>query len=183
MPKHSSTAPSLRLVNTGASPERITSSPGNTARKRRVAAPPAPRPGAGASADPLRALADARTPRTSPTSDLQATDARWVFAVRVSKALEPGPEPALPPDRRRRLMSIAKALGLRPFDANLIIAIVQDAARSGEPLSGSVEERLGLVRAVQRSGVSRSSLLLVALASAVASAALVAWSATWVMGG
>lgn len=179
MPKHSSTAPSLRLVNTGASPQRITSPSGNTARRRPVAAPSSP----ASSADPLRALADARSPRTAPTSDLQANDARWVFAVRVSKALEPGPEPALPPDRRRRLMSIARALGLRPFDANLIIAIVQDAARSGEPLSSSVEERLGLVRPVQRSGVSRTSLLLVAFASAIASAALVAWSAAWVMGG
>ncbi len=178
MPKHSSTAPSLRLVNTNASSARNASPRGNTARAS-AAQPAVARP----SADPLRALADARTPRSAPTSDLPATDARWVFAVRVSKALEPGPEPALPPDRRRRLMSIAKALGLRPFDANLIIAIVQDAARSGEPLSGSVEERLGLVRAVNQSGVSRTSLLAVAIASAIASAALVAWSATWVMGG
>ncbi len=187
MLKHSSTSPSLRLVNTSASAERNVSPPGNTprVRKRRV-----PSSGVGSvdalgigAADPLRALAEARSPRTSPTSDLQATDARWVFAVRVSKALEPGPEPALPPDRRRRLMSIAKALGLRPFDANLIIAIVQDAARSGEPLSSSVEERLGLVRAVHSAGISRSSLLLVAFVSAVVSAALVAWSAAWILGG
>ncbi len=187
MSKHSSNAHPLRLVNTDASSARHTSPQGNTARvrKRRATSPGVGQPdalGIG-SADPLRALADARSPRTSPTSDLQATDARWVFAVRVSKALEPGPEPALPPDRRRRLMSIAKALGLRPFDANLIIAIVQDAARSGEPLSSSVEERLGLVRAVHRAGVSRTNLLLVAFVSAVASAALVAWSATWIMGG
>jgi len=184
MIKHSSNVPSLRLVNNDPSRNRNASPPGNASRsaKRQPAIGRRDALGIGA-ADPLRALADARSPRSSPTSDLQATDARWVFAVRVSKALEPGPEPALPPDRRRRLMSIAKALGLRPFDANLIIAIVQDAARSGEPLSGGVEERLGLVRAPNNAGISRSSLIAVAIASAVASAALVAWSATWVMGG
>ncbi|MEZ6243037.1 MAG: hypothetical protein R3B57_08340 [Phycisphaerales bacterium] len=170
-------APSLRLVNTNASPAA------NTMPERN--ARPAPRQGRSAptGTDPLRELSEQRQ-RSAPSADLPAADARWVFAVRVAYAIEPGPEPALPPDRRRRLLGIAKALGLRPFDANLIIAIVQDAARSGDPLGASVEERLGLIRPAGRRGASWASLALVVVASAATTAALVVWVAsTWALGG
>ena len=43
-------------------------------------------------------------------------------------------------------MTMANGLGLRPFDASLVIAIVQDAARNGEtPLGSDAERRLALV--------------------------------------
>ena len=38
------------------------------------------------------------------------------------------------PERRARVLQTAERLGLRPFDANLIIAIVQDHARRGKDL-------------------------------------------------
>ena len=40
----------------------------------------------------------------------------------------------MPYERRVRVMQTARRLGLRPFDANLIIAIVQDQARRGKGL-------------------------------------------------
>lgn len=168
--------PSLRLVNTAASPKRDTSPSRITPPTARTHASPPPQD------DALAALA-AQRGASPPTSDLAASDARWVFAVRVAHAIEPGPEPLLLPERRRRLLAIAKALGLRPFDANLIIAIVQDAARSGDALNHSVEQRLGLIRPVERRGVSPASLALVAFASALAASAVVAWAVAWVVGG
>ncbi len=55
-------------------------------------------------------------------------DPRWVLAVRVSESLE---GTLLSPQKRERLVRLGKMLGLSPFDANLVIAIVQDQARRG----------------------------------------------------
>jgi len=63
---------------------------------------------------------------------LPPEDARWLFAVRVSGSLEGGKAALLTPTKRRDLIAAAVSTGLREFDANLIIAIVQDAARRGE---------------------------------------------------
>src|SRR5690606_32539585 len=57
-----------------------------------------------------------------------ATDPRWVLAVRVGQELE---GTMLRPERREQLIKTGKMMGLSPFDANLIIAIVQDQARRG----------------------------------------------------
>lgn len=62
---------------------------------------------------------------------LDPTDPRWVLAVRAYSQLQ---GTALTPDRRERLVQNAKTMGVRPFDANLIIAIVQDHARRGNDL-------------------------------------------------
>ena len=56
------------------------------------------------------------------------TDPRWVLAVRTAEMLEGA---VLPPERREGLMRLGRVLGLTPFDATLIIAIVQDQARRG----------------------------------------------------
>ena len=55
-------------------------------------------------------------------------DPRWVLAVRTAEALEGS---VLAPQKRERLVRLGKVLGLSPFDANLVIAIVQDQARRG----------------------------------------------------
>ncbi len=57
-----------------------------------------------------------------------AGDPRWVLAVRCAEALQGA---VLPPEKRQRLVDLGKRLGLSPFDANLVIAIVQDQARRG----------------------------------------------------
>jgi len=56
------------------------------------------------------------------------TDPRWVLALRTAEALDGA---VLPPERRDRLVRLGKLLGMTPFDANLVIAIVQDQARRG----------------------------------------------------
>ena len=56
------------------------------------------------------------------------TDPRWVLAVRAAEQLQGA---TLTPPARDRLVRMAKAFGLTAFDANLIIAIVQDQARRG----------------------------------------------------
>lgn len=78
---------------------------------------------------------------------LSALDARWVLAVQAERALEGGQAAIIPPEARARLLVLAERVGLRPFDANLVIAVVQDAARSGEdPLGPLATDRLRLVR-------------------------------------
>ncbi len=57
------------------------------------------------------------------------------FADDVRKSIEGGRAAILRPERRRELFTRATSLGLRPFDATLVIAIVQDAARRGEEVS------------------------------------------------
>jgi hypothetical protein len=47
-------------------------------------------------------------------------------------------------------------MGLRPFDANLIIAIVQDRARTGEPLDQLATD--GRIRLVRAAGEKRGGL-------------------------
>lgn len=109
-------------------------------------------------ATPGRVTLPDAMPGSSPT------DARWVFAVRAGRALAPDSGGILPPPRRERLNKEAAALGLRPFDAALIIAIVQDAARTGrDPLGPDTADRLGLVRPPQqRSAATRETLVLAA---------------------
>ncbi|MCA9310779.1 MAG: hypothetical protein KDA21_06205 [Phycisphaerales bacterium] len=61
-------------------------------------------------------------------------DARLIMAARVAESLQGGKAALLRPERRLNLLRMATRLGIRPFDANLIIAIVQDSARRGESL-------------------------------------------------
>ncbi|MBX3322894.1 MAG: hypothetical protein KF757_07885 [Phycisphaeraceae bacterium] len=80
---------------------------------------------------------------------LAPTDPRWVFAVRVAASLEGGRAGVLTPAKRDHLLRLADLFGLRPFDASLIIAIVQDSVRCGRKALGvTTAERLSLVRPV-----------------------------------
>lgn len=79
-------------------------------------------------------------------SGMSPADARWVFALQVAQALEGGRAAILNPDRRRQLVRAATKLGFREFDANLLIAVVQDGRRSGRgALNPDVENRLAMV--------------------------------------
>ena len=91
-------------------------------------------------------------------SAITATDARWVLAARVAHELEGGKLAMLRPHRRASIDRLAVTLGLRPFDAQLIIAIVQDNARTtGSPLGHTVVDRLSLVRPASSSPTDRSA--------------------------
>jgi hypothetical protein len=66
------------------------------------------------------------------TEELTEHDARVLFATRVASSLEGGSAAVLRPEPRARLRQMATRMGIRDFDASLIVAIVQDAARRGE---------------------------------------------------
>lgn len=85
---------------------------------------------------------------------LSPMDARWALAVRVSQMLDGGRVALLAPNKRRTLVRLAEQMGLRTFDAALVIAIVQDAARAGEPLTRSAQDRLAMVRPAAESSKS-----------------------------
>jgi len=110
-------------------------------------------------------------------STLAPTDVRSIFATTVASSLEGGRAAILTPVRRRELVAAAVDMGLRPFDANLAIAVVQDAARSGERLSSpSVIGGLRLLRAPEPPSRAAGRLLGLAIAIAAAVVAiLVAW--------
>ncbi len=71
-------------------------------------------------------------------------DPRWVLAVRTAEQLE---GTILRPEKREHLLKLGKVFGLTPFDANLVIAIVQDQARRGHapaycPTAGEPQLRM-----------------------------------------
>ncbi len=108
------------------------------------------------------------------SSQISPVDARWIFATRVASALEGGRTGLLRPERRRELVVKADELGLRAFDANLVIAIVQDAAREGRSLSPAAQQRLTLVRpAWEGKGESVAGPLLLAATTLAVIATLV----------
>ena len=72
----------------------------------------------------------------SRNTELDPTDPRWVLAARTHTQLQGS---TLTPERRDRLLTTARQLGVRPFEANVIIAIVQDHARRGESLSTAAD--------------------------------------------
>lgn len=109
---------------------------------------------------------------------LTATDPRWVLALRVAVSLAGGRAAVLTPDKRRSMERLAGRLGLRPFDAALVIAIVQDASRRGESIADrgpgpAVAARLQLVRPVDPPRDDRDTVRLWAAATVLAVAIFV----------
>jgi hypothetical protein len=77
---------------------------------------------------------------------LACDDVRVLLAMATTDALEGGRAAVLRPDRRKRLNRLARGLGLRPFDAALIMAVAQDAARRGKGVrSAETLARLSVV--------------------------------------
>jgi hypothetical protein len=74
---------------------------------------------------------------------IELNDPRWTLATIAYGKLQEGP---LTPETRDELIKKATRLGLRPFDASLIIAIAQDQARHGRALEHA-EPTLRLIRA------------------------------------
>jgi len=111
---------------------------------------------------------------------LSADDTRWLFAQHVRESVEGGKAAIVRPDVRRRLVSRAERLGLRSFDANLVIAIVQDAARHGEELDETAAHRLAIIP--QRAGAASIGPLMLLGAAIGLAAGLVALFISWLMG-
>jgi hypothetical protein len=105
-----------------------------------------------ASPSPARGLPQAVVPIT------EATDPRWMLATRTASELD---GEILRPERRDELVHFGKSLGLTPFDANLIIAIVQDQARRGCPpdhCPAAAESQLAIVTLPQPKPFNRRML-------------------------
>lgn len=90
----------------------------------------------------------ATTPRT-----LAANDPRWVLAIRVREMMQ---GTLLPPEARRRITRLGRLLGLNTFESNLVIAIVQDAARRGQPTTDA-EASLAMVPVGKQQSSATSS--------------------------
>jgi hypothetical protein len=65
-------------------------------------------------------------------ASLSQSEAREILTLRVTELLQGGRAAILTPERRTRAIRIARMLGVRDFDAHLVIAVVQDRARRGE---------------------------------------------------
>lgn len=178
----------LRLAGTPRRESATSLRAGNAQGPRSGGAPKASlRPAFGAGAGPhtagdaaARAIEVARANREA--SALDALDARWVLACRVSVQLEGGRAAILSSERRERLLVEAQRLGLRRFDANLIIAIVQDSARCGEPPLGiTTADRLPLVREARPAEDHTLSVPARILIAAAAGGALAASLVHWVL--
>ena len=108
------------------------------------------------------------------------TDPRWVLAIKVSEALQGA---TLTLDRRQRLIRLGKLLGLTPFDANLIVAIIQDQARRGvrpDECPAAAHEQLAMVvprceRPSRRCGLLNTMLTVAILASLELLTILILW--------
>lgn len=189
--------PMLRLVINDAAPRERVSPAGNTrpapapqapAQARRLGTPlrPALRIAgqAGRERDrvtpAIAAAQEAIARETRLASGMQADDARWVFARRVAENLDGGKAAILTPEKRGRLLATARRVGLRDFDANMVIALVQDARRAGAgALNPEVERSLLMLRPAEpRKGVPDAVRFLIA---SVILGGLMAWGmACWV---
>jgi hypothetical protein len=104
---------------------------------------------------------------------LHPTDPRWVLAARAYAQLQGS---ALTYERRLRVMRTARHLGVRPFDANLIIAIVQDQARRGRGLPEAAGTIALLEPPRRRSaGWTWARWIAAAACAAAANALLILW--------
>lgn len=72
-----------------------------------------------------------------------ASDPRWVLAIRTAELLE---GPVLSHEKRQRLLRLGRLMGLSPFSANLVIAIMQDRARRGRPFAATTADLLANAR-------------------------------------
>lgn len=125
---HATSRPVLRLVGesaaaTGSERLRLTNQPGRPAEESR------------------RSQVRRENHAAAMRFDLDPNDPRWILALRAQSELQ---GTALTADRRQRLLTLAHRLGMRSFDANLVIAIVQDEARSG-PVGSTLTERLRII--------------------------------------
>lgn len=193
----------LRLVDPGAG-EPPGSAAGSAHRKprsagHREASPPGRSAAVEATRDRVQRGSDTERSQTAPArvgrsgtrewqaraetvaaAGLAAHDARWVTAARATQAIEGGRAAVLRPEVRARLVSSAERMGLRPFDANLVLAIVQDAARQGKTIQDAdTVDRLALVRGRAPRGRKGGGFALLCVGLSAMWAVLLVW---WLRG-
>jgi hypothetical protein len=100
----------------------------------------------------LEVVKENRLAAQGGASVMDPNDPRWVLAAQTQQRLQGA---TLAPEDRDQLLARGKRLGLRAFEANLIIAIVQDQARHTRP--GLTASRAGSSPAMptQRNATAR----------------------------
>jgi hypothetical protein len=78
-----------------------------------------------------RLAAHAESTRPIDRTQIDPADPRWILAMQTQARLQGA---MITPERRDELLASGTRLGLRPFEANLVIAVVQDRARTQQPL-------------------------------------------------
>lgn len=131
-----------------------------------------------------RTAEKAVTAENRAASRLGPDDARAILAARVSESIEGGRAAVLPPTARRNLVAVGAALGLRPFDTSLVIAIVQDRARAGAPQPGADDGRLSMIPVANATPdvvpTGRRAMVTVLLAAGALALAMFAALVRWV---
>lgn len=108
--------------------------------------------------------------------DLAQTSPYEQLAKEAIDSIQGGRAAVLPPEVRRRLVAGAVRTGMRPFEAHLVLAAVQDAARHGEVQPPRHRERA--TSAARHERLAQRVMLAVVLVVVLASAifvGLVAW--------
>ena len=106
-------------------------------------------------------------------------DVRRILAIKAGQALEGGRAAILGPQHRRDLVRHGAKLGLRPFEANLIIAVVQDHARRGET-PADAQPTLSIINRPAPAADTQAALRwYAAIASALAGTMFLIW---WLLG-
>ena len=100
---------------------------------------------------------------------IDPADPRWMLACATRDALQGS---VLTYENRRKVMLLAQRVGIRPFDANLIVAIVQDRARRGETIE-SAADAISVVPAPEAPAPPRRSVAAWTWAAAILVAILV----------
>ena len=132
-------------------------------------------------------LAVVKENRLAAAAGMDPSDPRWVLALQTRDRLQGS---TLTPERREQLLKAGKTLGLRPFESNLVIAIVQDQARTGEELEHArpalrlmVDADTGINRGQRGECTSRTAtwpIWFAAMAGAIAVAGLlIRWISGW----
>lgn len=164
--------PMLRLVNGDVAPTQLPLRSGRTILRPALSATAAPEVNAAQLDAAQTAIAEAN--KASVT--LSALDPRWVLAVSTFRELDGGVAAVLSPEKRARLLKSGQRMGLRPFDSNLVMAIVQDGARRGvDPLNSEAIARLHMVHpAPERTGAPHARSVQPSWAIVFSAAALAA---------
>jgi hypothetical protein len=123
-------------------------------------------------------------------SMLSPVDARWILATQVARALEGGRAAIIRPEKRRDLVAMGQRVGLRAFDSDLVIAVMQDAARRGiDPLGTTNQQRLAFIAPHSADALTRGAKsqtdwgLVIGLSLPVLTGALLTLLAAWWISG
>ncbi len=99
------------------------------------------------------------------SNELHPKSPHLEFAGRIARAMQGA---VLGPEAREELVRQARGLGLRPFDAHLVIAVVQDRRRRGESLEDITGPLAVLGRRKANRGPSNARVVLAGTALGLA---------------